>query len=118
MRPPAKLIRLKIWAMSSWSRDSRSRDSVTTAFQRIPQQVLDAGADQARARYAAIAVLLINGPAFLGGAFAANPVLVLDRSFPLQIGRIAGVDGSGAHPESFVPPADRGAGRVLLRRAA
>src|SRR5262249_49773855 len=31
------------------------------------------------------------------GAFAADPVLVLDRSLPLQIGRIAGVDGSGAH---------------------
>ena len=45
---------------------------------RILQQLLDAGPHKARARYAAIAVLPIDGPAFPGGAFAADPKLVLD----------------------------------------
>jgi hypothetical protein len=88
------------------------------ALYRILQKFLDAGPDQARARYAAVAVLFINSPAFLCGALAADPDLVLDRSLPLQIGRIAGIDSGGAHFESFSPPVGRGARRSLLRRSA
>jgi hypothetical protein len=85
---------------------------------RILQQLLDAGPDQARARYAAVAVLFINRPSFFRGAFAADPVLVLDRSLSLQIGRIPGIDGGGAHLESFLPPGWRSALWGLFRRAS
>src|SRR6516225_2992372 len=88
------------------------------AFQRILQQLLDTRTDQARARYAAVAVLFINRPAFFRGPLAANPDLVLDGGLPLQIGRIAGVDGDGAHLESFLPPLRRRALRGLLRRSS
>jgi hypothetical protein len=78
-------------------------DDSEPAFQRILQQLLDAEPDQARARYAVVAVIFIDRPAFSGGTFAADPVLILDRSFALQIRRVAGIDGGGAHRESFVP---------------
>jgi hypothetical protein len=53
------------------------------AIQRILQQLLDTGPDQTRARYAAVAVFLINRPAFFRGSFAADSDLVLDGRFPL-----------------------------------
>ena len=43
----------------------------------ILQQFLDAGPDQARAGYAAVAVTFIDRPTFSSGAFPADPVLVL-----------------------------------------
>ena len=53
-------------------------DDPEPARQRILQQVLDAGADQARTGYPMIAVTFVDRPAFSGGAFAADPVLVFD----------------------------------------
>ena len=78
----------------------------------------------------AVAVLSAADPVRLFQQFATLDLLSAGRAemvvgrgssieaFPLQIRRIAGIDGGGPHLESFVPPAVRGAGWVLLRSAS
>ena len=61
----------------SASRLSGGKKGFQMSAAAILQQFLDAGPDQARAGYAAVAVTFIDRPTFSSGAFPADPVLVL-----------------------------------------
>src|SRR5690606_30108205 len=75
-------------------------DDVEPARLPILQELLDAGADQARPRDGMIGVDTHHLPSFALGALAAKPDLIFNGGIALLIRRIAGVDRDLAHDPS------------------
>ena len=74
---------------------------VEAPLARILEQLLVAGPQVRGAALGAVGVDLRRAPALPFEAASADADLVLDRGIPLQVRRVAGIDGSAQHQDDL-----------------